>query len=144
MSLMDYVVVAGVIVTIVVGAIGIPLALKPFRLSRNLERAKVYDGIKKYLNAVSQLSQAPNDVLNVFHDATEEKRVKLLFSHEDARAYIALLRTKANDLRTLTALKTSLPDGEKKSSVTLKWLDLVQWMEQQRSSELEKRLGRYL
>ena len=133
-----YVAVAGVIVAIVVGVIGIPLALKPFRLNRNLERVKVYDAIMKYLNAVSQIGQAPNEILNDFHEATEEKRVRLLFAKEDTRAYIALLRTKANELRTLTALKASVQDGE------VKWLNLIGWMEEQRCSELEKRLGQYL
>ncbi|SRR6266852_3770902 len=135
---MDYVAVAGVIVALVAGAIGIPVAIKQLRLGRDLERAKVYDAIKKYLNAVSQLGHAPNEVLREFHDATEDTRVRVLFAKEDARAYIVLLRTKANDLRTLGALKESVP------SVREKWLDLVQWMEQQRSSELEKRFGKYL
>jgi len=131
---MDYVAVAGVAVAIVVGAI----TLKQLRLSRNLERVKVYDAIIKYLNAVSQLGQAPNEVLREFHDATEDKRVRVLFAKEDARAYIVLLRTKANDLRTLGALKETVPSAGEK------WMRLVQWMEQQRSSELERRLGKYL
>jgi hypothetical protein len=85
---MDYVAVVGVLVAIVAGAIGLPVALKQLRLSRDLrdlERAKVYDAIKKYLNAVSQLGYAPTEVLREFHDATEDKRVRVLFAKSFAR-----------------------------------------------------------
>ena len=141
---MDYVGMGGVVVAVVVGVVAIRVAVKQLRLPRDLERARVFDAIKRYLNAVSQLGDAPADVLSHFYEMTEDKRVNVLFRRRDAREYILLARTKANDLRTLAALKESFPPSPEESSVGMKWRRLVQWMEEQRSSELEKRLGRYM
>jgi hypothetical protein len=141
---MDPVAVAGVIVAIVGLVIGLPIAFKQLRLSRNLERVKVYGAVRNYLNAASQLGRVPDEIERAFHEATEDMRVHLLFEDNDPRAYIAELRWKANELRRLGALEADLPSGEKKSSVTLKRLHLVQWMERQRASRLEERLGKHL
>ncbi len=141
---MDYVGVAGVIVTFVVGAMTIVLMLKKSRHDASHKRVAVYSAIKKLLNAVSQLGEVPVEVERAFQDATEDEKVELLFKNGDDRAYIRLLRLKVNDLRRLRALETGFPNGERKSRITLERLHLVQWMEQQRTSDLEKRLGRHL
>ena len=141
---MDPVAVAGVIVAIVGLVIGLPIAFKQLRLSKKLERVKVYGAIKNYLNAASQLSRVPDEVERAFHEATEDMRVHLLFEDDDPRAYIAELRWKANELRMLGALEADLQSGEEKSSASLKRLHLVQWMERQRASRLEERLAKHL
>ncbi len=141
---MDYVAVAGVIVASVGAAITIGLMLKQSRRDERLKRVAVYSAIQRYLNAATQIDRVPIEVERAFHEATEEPRIKLLFEDDDARAYVNELRWKANELRKFGALEAGFPDGDRKSRIVLKRLHFVQWMEQQRSSELEKRLGKYL
>jgi len=134
----DYVALMTLAVTLVVGGFAIYYARfgrKQHALDEGLKRAEVCAGIARFLGVVSVNGQAPPDALDAFNRVTDPNVVRLLFD-DDGCAYIAELRAKAHELRTVGAMEPTMPGH----SFTMKRLNLVQWLSGQ-ESELGRRLG---
>jgi len=140
-----------VFLAFVIGALGVVIAYRQYRLGKNQEqrdlwdrRMRVYDAINDYLEVVSRSGRpATGEIAKTFHDMTGEWRLESLFP-SDVKAYIEGIKKKAHDLEVTNALANDLPAGEKQTSQSVKRGEIVLWMEVQRAGVLRQVLRRSL
>jgi hypothetical protein len=144
---MDYKAWIELLLTAVIGATAIYVALKQYRLERKRDRRElwdrrktVYDAVDEFLNALSQLGHPRTEDLNALARATKPTTLRVLFE-PDIREYLDEVNAKAFEI---SVLWSATRQGGGKPESEERRLKLVEWMAQQRSSGLEKRFARYL